>query len=115
MTLAGLIGLEDPPRAEVPEAIARCAAAGIRIIMVTGDHPRTATGHRPQDRPGHAARRPVVINGGQLRLMSPTQLQLALDAPEILFARVAAEQKMRIVEVAEEEGRNRRRDRRRSQ
>ncbi len=42
MTLTGLVGLEDPPRAEVPDAIARCASAGIRIIMVTGDHPHTA-------------------------------------------------------------------------
>jgi cation transport ATPase len=42
LTLAGLAGLEDPPRPEVPEAIARCHAAGIRVIMVTGDHPRTA-------------------------------------------------------------------------
>ncbi|MEF8719906.1 MAG: hypothetical protein V5B44_20240 [Candidatus Accumulibacter necessarius] len=82
----------------MPEAIARCASAGIRIIMVTGDHPRTGAGDRPPDRPGHE-RAPVVINGEQLRLMSPTQLQLALDAPEILFARVAAEQKMRIVEA----------------
>jgi sodium/potassium-transporting ATPase subunit alpha len=46
----------------------------------------------------------VVINGEQLRLMSPTQLQLALDAPEILFARVAAEQKMRIVEALKNKG-----------
>ncbi|HRD94131.1 MAG TPA: cation-transporting P-type ATPase [Accumulibacter sp.] len=103
MTLAGLIGLEDPPRAEVPEAIARCAAAGIRIIMVTGDHPRTALAIARQIGLVHSER-PVVISGGQLRLMSPTQLQLALDAPEILFARVAAEQKMRIVEVLKKKG-----------
>ena len=42
MTLTGMVGLEDPPRPEVRDAIARCATAGIRIIMVTGDHPRTA-------------------------------------------------------------------------
>jgi sodium/potassium-transporting ATPase subunit alpha len=104
MILAGLIGLEDPPRAEVPEAIARCEEAGIRIIMVTGDHPRTGAGDRPPDRPGPERAAPVVISGEQLRLMSPTQLQLALDAPEILFARVAAEQKMRIVEALKNKG-----------
>jgi magnesium-transporting ATPase (P-type) len=103
MILAGLIGLEDPPRAEVPEAIARCKEAGIRIIMVTGDHPRTGLAIARQI--GLVTSEvPVVISGEQLRLMSPTQLQLALDAPEILFARVAAEQKMRIVEALKNKG-----------
>jgi sodium/potassium-transporting ATPase subunit alpha len=103
MILAGLIGLEDPPRAEVPEAIARCKEAGIRIIMVTGDHPRTGLAIARQI--GLVmSEAPVVVNGEQLRLMSPTQLQLALDAPEILFARVAAEQKMRIVEALKNKG-----------
>jgi len=103
MVLAGLIGLEDPPRHEVPEAIARCAAAGIRIIMVTGDHPRTGVAIGRQI--GLlGSNHPLVISGDQLRLMSPTQLQLALDAPEILFARVAAEQKMRIVEALRNKG-----------
>ena len=40
--LSGLIGLQDPPRPEVPEAMARCREAGIKVIMVTGDHPHTA-------------------------------------------------------------------------
>ncbi len=103
MTLAGLIGLADPPRAEVPEAVARCAAAGIRIIMVTGDHPRTALAIGRQIGLVRSEQ-PLLISGEQLRLMSPTQLQLALDAPEILFARVAAEQKMRIVESLKKKG-----------
>jgi len=103
MVLAGLIGLEDPPRAEVPEAIARCVAAGIRIIMVTGDHPRTALAIARQIGMVRSEQ-PVVVSGEQLRLMSPTQLQLALDAPEIIFARVAAEQKMRIVEALKNKG-----------
>ncbi|WP_374690587.1 cation-translocating P-type ATPase [Accumulibacter sp.] len=103
MVLAGLIGLEDPPRREVPEAIARCKEAGIRTIMVTGDHPRTGLAIARQIGliSGEA---PLVISGEQLRLMSPTQLQLALDAPEVLFARVAAEQKMRIVEALKNKG-----------
>ena len=42
LVLSGLIGLQDPPRPEVPEAIARCRLAGIKVIMVTGDHPHTA-------------------------------------------------------------------------
>jgi calcium-translocating P-type ATPase len=103
MTLTGLVGLEDPPRAEVPDAIARCATAGIRIIMVTGDHPHTALAIARQI--GLVkTEEPVVVSGDQLRSISPAQLQLALDAKEIIFARVAAEQKMRIVEALKTKG-----------
>ena len=103
LILDGLVGLEDPPRPEVPEAVARCASAGIRTIMVTGDHPHTALAIAREIglvRGEH----PVVISGVALRVMSPTQLQLALDAPEILFARVAAEQKMLIVQALQKKG-----------
>jgi len=96
MVLVGLTGLEDPPRQGVPEAVAKCREAGIRVIMCTGDHPRTATAIgreigliRSID--------PTVITGEALRRMSNTQLQLALNAPEILFARVSADQKLRVV------------------
>jgi sodium/potassium-transporting ATPase subunit alpha len=103
MTLTGLVGLEDPPRTEVPEAIARCATAGIRIIMVTGDHPHTALAIAREI--GLVKKeRPVVIGGDELRSMSPAQLQLALDAKEIIFARVAAEQKMLIVQALKQKG-----------
>jgi len=101
MTFAGLVGLEDPPRPEVPAAIARCAAAGIRVIMVTGDHPHTAAAIA--DEIGLATG-PQVVTGDELRRMSPTQLQLALDTEQILFARVAAEQKMRIVAALQKKG-----------
>jgi len=103
MTLSGLVGLEDPPRAEVPDAVARCATAGIRIIMVTGDHPHTALAIARQI--GLVkTENPVVISGDQLRSISPAQLQLALDAKEIIFARVAAEQKMLIVQALQKKG-----------
>jgi sodium/potassium-transporting ATPase subunit alpha len=103
MTLSGLVGLEDPPREEVPHAIARCVAAGIRIIMITGDHPHTALAIARQI--GLVtSEQPVVISGDQLRSISPAQLQLALDAKEILFARVAAEQKMMIVQALKAKG-----------
>ncbi len=103
MILSGLVGLEDPPRAEVSDAIARCATAGIRIIMVTGDHPHTALAIARQI--GLVkGEQPVVINGDQLRAISPAHLQLALDAKEIIFARVAAEQKMLIVQALQKKG-----------
>ncbi|MBI3093417.1 MAG: cation-transporting P-type ATPase [Rhodocyclales bacterium] len=103
MILAGLVGLEDPPRAEVPDAVARCATAGIRIIMVSGDHPHTALAIARQIGLVKSGQ-PVVITGDQLRAISPAHLQLALDAKEIIFARVAAEQKMLIVQALQKKG-----------
>lgn len=103
MILAGLVGLEDPPRAEVPDAIARCATAGIRIIMVTGDHPDTALAIARQI--GLVkTNQPVVISGNQLRSITPEHLQLALDEKEIIFARIAADQKMLIVQALKKKG-----------
>ena len=96
MTLAGLIGLEDPPRPEVADALQKCRDAGIKVIMVTGDHPHTASAIAREIGLVRSAA-PVVITGEQLGHLSDIQLQIALDAPEILFARVLAEQKMRIV------------------
>ncbi len=96
MTLAGLVGLADPARPEVPEAIRKCHEAGIKVIMVTGDHPHTAVAIARQI--GLVATEtPSVITGDALKKLSSTQLQIALDAPEIIFARVGADQKMRIV------------------
>jgi sodium/potassium-transporting ATPase subunit alpha len=103
MTLSGLVGLEDPPRPEVPDAVARCATAGIRIIMVTGDHPQTALAIARQIGLVKSGQ-PVVITGDELRAISPAHLQLALDAKEIIFARVAAEQKMLIVRALQQKG-----------
>ena len=103
LVFAGLIGLHDPPRAEVPEAIARCRAAGIKVIMVTGDNPHTALAIAREIglvRGPH----PRIVQGRQLRKMSSAQLQLALDAPEILFTRVTAEQKMLVVEALKRKG-----------
>ena len=103
LILSGLVGLEDPPRPEVPEAIARCATAGIRVIMVTGDHPHTAQAIAREIGLLKTGQ-PVVITGDELSRLSPAQLQLALDAPEILFARVAAVQKMQLVEALQKKG-----------
>jgi len=98
MLLAGLVGLDDPARPEVPDAIRKCHEAGIKVIMVTGDHPHTALAIGRQIGLVASAH-PSVITGDQLKKLSNTQLQIALDAKEIIFARVAADQKMRIVQA----------------
>lgn len=98
LLLAGLVGLNDPPRAEVPQAVQKCRTAGIKVIMVTGDHPQTALAIARQIALV-TTEDPSVIDGDTLRRLSDTQLQLALDAREILFARVGPEQKMRIVQA----------------
>ncbi len=103
LIFAGLAGLEDPPRPEVPEALSKCREAGIAVIMVTGDHPFTAQaigreiGLIRSDKP-------LTITGDELRALTETQLRLALDAPEIIFARVGADQKRRIVEALKKKG-----------
>lgn len=103
LTLFGLAGLEDPPRPEVPDAIRKCHEAGIRVVMVTGDHPHTA---RAIAREIGLIRgeTPVTVCGDELRRLSDIQLQLALDAPEIIFARVGADQKLRIVGALQKKG-----------
>ncbi|MDO9064358.1 MAG: HAD-IC family P-type ATPase, partial [Sulfuricella sp.] len=96
-------GLEDPPRHEVPDAIRKCHEPGIRVVMVNGDHPHTA---RAIAREIGLIRgeTPVTVCGDELRRLSDIQLQLALDAPEIIFARVGADQKLRIVGALQKKG-----------
>ena len=103
LILCGLIGLEDPPRPEVLPAIARCQTAGVKVIMVTGDHPHTAVAIAREIGLVRGLH-PDVLLGEMLPRMSPAQLQLALDAPEIIFARVTAEQKMLIVQALQRKG-----------
>jgi len=98
LVFLGLVGLEDPPRAEVPAAIRKCHEAGIKVIMVTGDHPRTAVAVA-REIGLIRSERPHVITGDQLRRLPAAGLQLALEDPEIIFARVGADQKLRIVEA----------------
>jgi len=103
LVFSGLVGLQDPPRPEVPEAIARCGSAGIRVIMVTGDHPHTAVAIAREIglvKTGN----PVLVQGDALLKMTPAQLQIALDSPEILFTRVTAEQKLLVVEGLKSKG-----------
>lgn len=103
LQLCGLVGLEDPPRPDVHEAITRCHSAGIKVIMVTGDHPHTAVAIA---REIDLVRSPTphVVTGDALHDLSPAGLQLALDSPEIVFARMSADQKMLVVQALQHKG-----------
>lgn len=103
LIFTGLVGLEDPPRPEVPEAIRKCQTAGVKVIMLTGDHPHTAQAIA-REIGLIQSNNPVIVTGERLRGFSNAQLQLALDAPEILFARVGADQKMAIVNALKQKG-----------
>jgi magnesium-transporting ATPase (P-type) len=103
LCFVGLVTLFDPPRAEVTEAVAQCHAAGIRIIIVTGDHPLTARAVARQV--GIVRGEPVVITGEQLNAMSESELDAVLaESSELLFARVSPEVKLRITDALRESG-----------
>ena len=100
---AGLVGVEDPPRREVRDALRRCREAGVRVIMTTGDHPRTALAiAREVGLVGSA--RATVITGETLRHLPEVELRRLLESTEVIFARIAADQKMRIVEALKQQG-----------
>lgn len=98
LTLAGFIGIEDPVRPEVPEAVAKCRKAGIDIILITGDHPDTAMAVARRIniiQSGDAAA--VCLTGDLLKRLSITQLTEKLEQGVRVFARTSPEQKMKIV------------------
>jgi len=79
LVFQGLVGLEDPPRPDVPEAIRKCREAGIKVVMISGDHPRTAMAIAAEIglvRSDQA----TVTTGDKLRTLSAVGLGLALDA-----------------------------------
>ena len=88
LTFAGLVGLHDPPRREVPTAIAECRRAGIKVIMVTGDHAQTALAIARII--GLAGAEPAIVTGQDLERLSDAQLRFVLERPELVFARVSA-------------------------
>jgi sodium/potassium-transporting ATPase subunit alpha len=103
LVLTALVGFEDPPRPEVTAAIARCHEAGIKVVMVTGDHPHTALAiARRIGLVGTSTTQ--LLTGSDLSRMTDTELQIALDAPEIVCARVTADQKLRIVTAFQRKG-----------
>jgi len=102
LIFVGLMGLEDPPRPEVPNAIKKCREAGIKIIMITGDASRTATAIAKQI--GLVKDVPAIIEGHEIDMKSDDSLREALRSEEIIFARMSPRHKMRIVTVLQDEG-----------
>jgi calcium-translocating P-type ATPase len=103
LTLLGLVAMIDPPRPEVAAAVADCHAAGIRIIIITGDHGLTAAAIAAQV--GIILGEPTVVTGEQLDRMSEDDLDKLLSAPsELIFARSSPEAKLRIADALRDAG-----------
>jgi sodium/potassium-transporting ATPase subunit alpha len=101
MVFLGLAGLEDPLRKGVPEAVAKCRDAGIRVIMITGDAARTANSIAKQ---AGIACGGAPIEGLELEAMSDAALRDDLAQGTSIFARMTPRHKMRVVSVLKDEG-----------
>ncbi|WP_028842669.1 cation-translocating P-type ATPase [Thermodesulfovibrio yellowstonii] len=102
MLFVGLIGLEDPPRPEVKEAINKCHEAGVRIILITGDASRTALAIAKET--GLVKDAPVIIEAEEFHRMTDSELREKLKEKEILFTRMTPKDKLRIVTLLQESG-----------
>ncbi|MBI4720734.1 MAG: cation-translocating P-type ATPase [Chitinivibrionia bacterium] len=94
LVFVGLVGMYDPPRQEAKEAVTKCRAAGIRVVMITGDHPHTAMAIAREL--GIAADGDTAIAGVELDTMSDDDLRQRAPGTAV-YARVTAEHKLRIV------------------
>ncbi|KAL6481399.1 hypothetical protein MHYP_G00094790 [Metynnis hypsauchen] len=127
LCFVGLMSMIDPPRAAVPDAVAKCRSAGIKVIMVTGDHPITAKAiakgvgiisegnetvediaarlNIPVEDVDPREAKACVVHGGELKDMTPEQLDDILKHhTEIVFARTSPQQKLIIVEGCQRQG-----------
>jgi len=100
MTFLGLQGMIDPPRAEAVKAVQNCHNAGIRVKMITGDHALTASSIAQHIGLANAKR---VVTGAELVKLSDKEL-IDLVSEVSVYARVAPEQKLRLVEALQEKG-----------
>lgn len=102
LTLLGLVAMEDPPRPEVPAAVGACHQAGVRVVMVTGDHGLTATAIGREIGLYHDDVR--VVTGQELNHFDRAEIDELLAEPQILFARVSPEHKLTLVEAFQRRG-----------
>jgi Ca2+-transporting ATPase len=100
LVFLGLIGMIDPPRQEAREAIARAAGAGIRSIMITGDHPKTAAIIAAELGIGSGQ---IAVTGAQIATMSDSELDRIVETVSV-YARVNPEHKLRIVAALQRAG-----------
>ncbi|BBH19635.1 calcium-translocating P-type ATPase, SERCA-type [Paenibacillus baekrokdamisoli] len=101
LIFVGLTGMIDPPRREVKEAIASCRRAGIKTVMITGDHQLTAEAIAGQL--GIMPRGGLSVSGQQLAAMDDEQLERSIDNIYV-YARVSPEHKLRIVKALQRKG-----------
>jgi sodium/potassium-transporting ATPase subunit alpha len=99
----GFIGIVDPPRPEAREAIAKCHTAGIKVVMITGDHPVTAESIAKDVGLANAGNLEI-ITGEELAILSNADLASRLKNPSIVFARTSPVQKLKIVQLFQAEG-----------
>lgn len=102
LTFAGFMGLLDPPRPEVPEALKSCRSAGIKVIMITGDAGPTAAAIARDI--GLITGDPVIIEGHQCVSMPDDQLRQELKKDNLIFARMSPQNKMHVVTLLIEGG-----------
>jgi Ca2+-transporting ATPase len=103
LTFIGLFGMIDPPREEVRDAVAITKSAGIRTVMITGDHPLTASEIARQLGITDQAALSKVLTGAEIENLSFDELKNVVDEVQV-FARVSPEHKLKIVQALQERG-----------
>ncbi len=103
LCFVGLVTMLDPPRPEVADAIARCHTAGIRVIVITGDHPLTAAAIAR--RVGIGGKDPLVIDADRFDHRSEQEIERAISGNgEVVFTRASPEAKLQIAEALRADG-----------
>lgn len=101
LNLAGITGLIDPPREEVKVAIAECKTAGIKLVMITGDHPATAKAIAKEI--GILGERDLTMTGSELNHITDEAFNEQVEKVAV-YARVSPDQKLRIVRMLQSKG-----------